>query len=218
VTVTCFWLQPEDRAKAGLRRYAPASQAGSCPLPDGYHNALASLREVPVIWQAGRPERARHWVTDGYGPDSRYGVADCAWPPHGDPRWPAACGCGYEFGDGDPHQEWFEPLYRRGDTGALVTLRDAPDGAMWDAAWLPPAWRGPDGRSLVVKCPGGGEWTIDGRASNCAMPADTEHRCWVRHGDPPAITVGKDGLTCAAGGGSIQVGDYHGFLRDGAFT
>ncbi len=30
--------------------------------------------------------------------------------------------------------------------------------------------------------------------------------------------VDKNGLTCAAGAGSIQAGDYHGFLRDGEFT
>jgi hypothetical protein len=50
------------------------------------------------------------------------------------------------------------------------------------------------------------------------MPDDGEHRCWVRHGEPPRITVDKNGPTCQAGAGSILAGDYHGFLRDGAFT
>lgn len=50
------------------------------------------------------------------------------------------------------------------------------------------------------------------------MPDDAEHRCWIRHGEPPLITVDKNGLTCAAGAGSIQCRDYHGFLRDGSFT
>jgi hypothetical protein len=83
--------------------------------------------------------------------------------------------------------------------------------------------KGPDGRCLVVVCPNGCEWMIDGPASNCTMPQDrgpfsSSHRCWVRHGEPPNITVDKAGRTCAAGAGSIQAGDYHGFLRDGAFT
>lgn len=71
-----------------------------------------------------------------------------------------------------------------------------------------------DGPVLSVMTPGG-VWRIDSRASNCTMPYDYEHRCWVRHGTPPLVTVDKDGNTCAAGAGSIQCGDYHGFLRDG---
>lgn len=73
------------------------------------------------------------------------------------------------------------------------------------------------GPVLSVMTPGG-VWRIDSRASNCGSPYDYDHRCWVRHGEPPAITVDKDGKTCVAGGGSIQCGDYHGFLRDGALT
>lgn len=71
------------------------------------------------------------------------------------------------------------------------------------------------GPQLTVILPGGHPWNIDGRASNCTLPEDFEHRCWVRHGEPPAITVDKDGLTCAAGAGSIQVDGWHGFLRNG---
>lgn len=70
---------------------------------------------------------------------------------------------------------------------------------------------------LYVQTPGG-VWNIDSRASNCAEPFDYEHRCWVKHGEPPAITVDKAGRTCAAGGGSIQCGIYHGFLQNGALT
>lgn len=58
-------------------------------------------------------------------------------------------------------------------------------------------------------------WDIDSRANNCTMPTDKKHRCWVRHGEPPQITVDKNGLTCAAGAGSIQTGSWHGFLRNG---
>lgn len=71
------------------------------------------------------------------------------------------------------------------------------------------------GPQLTVILPDLQPWDIDSRASNCTMPDDFEHRCWIRHGEPPANTVDKNGLTCAAGGGSIQTGSWHGYLRDG---
>lgn len=73
-----------------------------------------------------------------------------------------------------------------------------------------------DGPQLMVICPNGSPWNIDSRASNCTMPYDYSHRCWVRTGTPPKVTVDKGGHTCAAGAGSIMaygprdVGDYHG--------
>lgn len=109
-----------------------------------------------------------------------------------------------------------ESVYRRTDTGELMTLRDAPPGAMWDAWWYSESFKGPDGMCLVVKCPPDGtEWLIDSRASNCTMPNDNEHNCWIRHGAPPNITVDKNGRSCAAGAGSIQTKTWHGFLRNG---
>lgn len=76
---------------------------------------------------------------------------------------------------------------------------------------------GPDGHVLCVKTPGG-HWIVDSRCSNCGSPHDDEHACWVRHGEVPKITVDKQGLSCSAGGGSIQCGDFHGFLREGFLT
>jgi hypothetical protein len=73
------------------------------------------------------------------------------------------------------------------------------------------------GPCLCVMTPGG-IWRIDTRASNCTMPYDYAHRCWIRHGEPPNVTVDKAGVTCAAGAGSIQCDTYHGFLRDGELT
>ena len=203
--VTCFWVEETGTARVGLRRY---SKGGGCREEGGrnFHAAILWLDTAPLgkVTEDG----ITHW-----------GEPSFTYPDHADPRWPAACGCGFAFpaSDGPGRlQNWDEPLYRRTDTGELTTLRNAPDGAMWDAWWLP--WKGPDGRSLEVICPGGGRWNIDGRASNCGSPGDNEHRCWIRHGEPPALTVDKDGNTCVAGGGSIVAGDYHGFLRAGAFT
>jgi len=211
MTVTCFWLEETGTVTVGLRRYR--NGPSDCPLPGaGYHEAIVMTGTVPMLWSAEPPD-ADHWFS---GRDGRHGVPDYKWPGDDDPRWPAACACGEPFTDDDPRQEWAEVLYRRDGTGELLTLRDAPDGAMWDAWWMP--CKGPDGKSLMAKCPGGHEWAIDDRANNCTMPDDTAHRCWVRHGEPPLITVDKDGLTCNAGAGSIQTANYHGFLRAGAFT
>lgn len=137
----------------------------------------------------------------------------------GDSRWPAHCTCGEPFHAGDERQVFTERIYRRMDTGDELTLRDAGPGAMWDAPWYP--WKGADGRSLVIVCPDGRQWSIDSRATNCTLPYDSEHRCWLRTGEPPRVTVGKSApgqRTCGAGGGSIDTGSYHGFLVDGRFT
>lgn len=109
-------------------------------------------------------------------------------------------------------------IWRRLDTGEEFYGKD-PVGAMWycpedqQQHYAP----GPDGRTLFVQTPGG-VWNIDSRGSNCTLPDDDEHRCWVRHGVPPEITVDKVGKTCAAGAGSILIGDYHGFLQNGYLT
>lgn len=97
-----------------------------------------------------------------------------------------------------------------------MTLREAPDGAMWDAFWLHgvPSWCGDDGRAIICRVPNGHDWQIDGPASNCTRPNEAHH-CWVRHGEPPNLTVDKNGNTCAAGAGSILTKDWHGFLRNG---
>lgn len=91
-------------------------------------------------------------------------------------------------------------------------------GAMWYALWQPKNWDwdNEEGPHLIVKTPGG-DWDIDSRCANCTLPEDKLHRCWVRHGEPPNISVDKNGLTCSAGGGSIISGSYHGFLTNGIF-
>ena len=118
-------------------------------------------------------------------------------------------------------KDWIRP-----DTGEVKEWpHQFGPGAMWVAFWTEDRLRanpegysyanlGPDGHVLNVETPGG-TWCIDSRARNCTMPDDKQHRCWVRHGEAPYITVDKNGLTCAAGAGSIMAGNYHGFLRNG---
>lgn len=86
-------------------------------------------------------------------------------------------------------------------------------------------WDNHPGKELHVICPDGHEWNIDSRAKNCSLPKDNLHRCWIRHGEPPNITVmrkgepvGGEGGTCTAGSSSIDTGSYHGFLKNGCFT
>lgn len=122
-------------------------------------------------------------------------------------------------GDMSPQDEdYSEQIWRRIDTGEQKPFSEFGVGAMWfeniDGYYYRP---GPDGKSLSVRTPGG-DWRIDSRASNCTMPDENDHRCWVRHGIPPMITVDKIGNTCKAGAGSIQMGQYHGFLINGSLT
>ena len=93
-------------------------------------------------------------------------------------------------------------------------------------AWIDSSisWDNHPGKELHVILPNGHEWNIDGRARNCTLKEDNLHRCWIREGEPPHITVkktgkiGGEGGTCTAGAGSIQSGDYHGFLVEGSLT
>lgn len=117
-------------------------------------------------------------------------------------------------GEWDSHvlTGWRNPL-----TGQITEWPHQQEvGAMWFATWLPKGftWSNEAEAHLIVKTPGG-SWDIDARASNCAMPGDRLHRCWCRHGVPPEIDVNKNGLTCQAGAGSIMIGGWHGFLRNG---
>lgn len=200
-----YWLEPTDRVELGLRRYSSPDGSGfTCEA--GHHKALVKIGQAPAIFR-----------------QEKYGkvLATRVATPRDDPRWPTNCACGYAFTEDDHWQgEWQELLYRRSDTGEETTLRDAPPGASWDAWWMPFGERGADGIHLMVRCPNGRDWHVDGQASNCTRPGDKTHKCWVRHGDPRAanLTVDKNGETCAAGAGSIQAGDYHGFLQAGVLT
>lgn len=135
--------------------------------------------------------------------------------------WPRSCpACGrifdFDHADLPTRSSTTSRQYRNTATGEVArTSRELPPGALYDAYWWHGIRKGPDGRSLVCVLPNGHHWHIDSRASNCGRPDDDEHRCWVRHGEPPAIHVDKNGNTCPAGAGSIQSGDWHGFLHHG---
>ena len=205
--IPCFFLEPTGRLRLTLRRYLGRGDHADVPeCPDNpgqysYHNAQSD------------PVGEADYDPTGLIHSDRFQ----SWP-RDDPSWPVACSCGYAFDARANFRVFCEAIYRRSDTGEETTLRDAPAGAMWYADWMldhGATWnRGPDGHCLVVKTPGG-EWMVDGRASNCGRPDDNTHHCWVRHGTAPQITVDKNGDTCSAGAGSIQAGSYHGFLRNG---
>lgn len=157
-------------------------------------------------------------VTEGYrcdGCGARSSLDVGRFPTDARPPFPdgkvIACGaCG---GKAVASSQGWSEFYRRTDTGEEVGGGSKmPVGAVWEYGYR----KGPDGRSLSVVTPGG-SWCLDGRASNCTMPQDDAHYCWIRHGKPEdgSLHVDKDGLTCGAGAGSIMVGGYHGFLHHG---
>jgi hypothetical protein len=103
-------------------------------------------------------------------------------------------------------------MFRDRETGAETTR--LPVGALFFPL---PGMYAHGSLVCIIPCSSGTHWwCIDHRASNCTMPDDNEHRCWVRHGeDGDVIHVDKNGTTCAAGAGSIMVDGFHGFLHHG---
>ena len=217
-----FWLTRLDTIEHSLRRYT-FSGSDKPPCADGstYHDASVFVGIEP----------ARYTERE----DGRMFLALRDDTPHDDPQWPTHCArCPYEFTDDDQWQDFQDQIYAT-PSGATYRLpgrmssllnsspvTDAPPGAMWDAWWMGEFSRGPDGICLCVCLPNSSTWMVDSRASNCTMPDDNAHKCWCRHGDPRTephlLTVDKNGVTCAAGAGSIQADDYHGFLTNGQLT
>ncbi len=223
--VRCFWVEPTGTVYRSLRRYTSAAGAWSCE--EGWHQASTPLDEVPATINVSEVKGLRvHWVSTGGTIDESENVNADASPAEfeGHESWPVECekGCGYRFSTepgptypparvGDTWQVFIQRVYADAD-GQKWAMRDLPPGAMFDAHWMP--WKGPDGKSLAVILPDNSTWNVDGQASNCTRKGEP-HACWVRHGEPPMVTVDKDGDTCAAGAGSIATSGYHGFLRDG---
>lgn len=179
----CFWIEPTDLRRRFLRRFTFTEK--KCPVYKYGHEA-----SIPL------DDGVKHL---------NEGIRDLSGDihPHDDPLWPKVCKhCWYIFQPEDQWQLQTEHIYKRTDTGAWGTLRDVPVGAMWNAEWMP--WKGPDGRSLVVRCPNFQDWLIDHEASGGGH--------WERTGEPPNITVTP----------SISIGidpnRYHGFLTAGVLT
>lgn len=200
MSIRCFLLEPTDIYVRKLRCWG--GRKDSCSVSGhGFHAAEVELERGPGI------------------PEENGVIVGNVWPGmpgDDDPRWPQACKCGWPFGPEHRYRDQ-HGLWRRADTGELVELINAPPGAMWRATWYEDWCKGPDGQCIVVKTPGG-DWMIDSQASNCTIPDDHQqqrHHCWIRHGTPPDLTVDKNGVTCSAGAGSIQAGNWHGFLRNG---
>lgn len=129
-------------------------------------------------------------------------------PPHDDPRWPQRCACGFQFGPDGTWQVFVEQLYRYVDGNGGIRIaaeRELPVGAMWDARWVPDAWRGPDGHSWVVRTPGG-DWFIDSTGKDGGR--------WTRTGEAPRLTVRPSIMIS----GRKRARQYHGWLTDGALV
>ena len=187
--IRCFLVNPTEYIDIYNRRYKSSSD--DCP-DHGYHHAKVFRERAKAkdVLELLRPDPAE----------------DC---------WGLSCSCGYKFTDKDVYQLFKEIVYTDSE-GTEYHLRGLPPGAMYYAEWMEgsPRCSGPDGKALFVVTPGG-VWSPDSRAKNCTKPNDNDHKCWIRHGSPPHVTVDKNGVTCGAGGGSIGQKNYHGFLRNG---
>ena len=208
--IKIFYLQPTDRERQWLRRYS--AREGCTGVGRSYCEGMFELGEADILY-----------TSDGY-----IDASGRRKPPTSDPRWPTKCAhCARPFEASDTYQLFGRQLYIRESDGFRCTLENAPAGACWDAWWISERRKdgptgcgchiGPDHRSLIVKCPDGHDWLIDGRASNCTRKHDNKHHCWVRHGKPEdgTLHVDKNGDTCQAGAGSIMTPKWHGFLHNG---
>ena len=205
----CFLIEPSV-----MRVVEVSASAPGCPV--GWNGDGQHMFEAEIF--SGPEEEAKRFYEDRSSVWNKFSGV-CRY-------------CGKVGPELSPSSSGLGALWRRVDTGEIKRrISDFPVGAMWCASWLYSETRkGAGGRQLygwdwdnqfesplIVKTPGG-DWDIDSRASNCTLPNDRTHRCWVRHGQPPNIHVDKSGLTCAAGAGSIMCGNYHGFLHNGQLT
>lgn len=202
--IQCFWMEGTGWWQRYLRRYVGSDKGEKCPGPMSYHDYMVPLDRV-------QQER------DADGILRKTGEEMGPVPERTAPPWPTACGCGFLFRETDAWQVFVDEIYRRVDTGQEFPLRQAPEGALWDAKWARDFWKGPDGRSLIVRLPGAHDWQVDGPCTNCPWSdgSHPEHKCWVRHGEPPNITVDKAGNTCPVGGGSISIPGFHAMMVAG---
>jgi hypothetical protein len=176
----CFLLEPLARRRQWLLRRS--HEGAPCRTRNREHRAKTEIEDadfpLPPPPRTAEPEWTRF---------------------RDDPRWPLACDfCDYAFCESDERVLLFRRIYRDG-AGNEMTLDEAPPGAMWDAWWLGPEFRGRDGFHLAVMTPGG-VWYVDGRS-----PVTGLH--WQRIGKPPDVSVRPS---------NVIPGRYHGWI-DGGF-
>ena len=155
---------------------------------DSYCNAQRVLDDVPF---------ASQMITIGKSPFHEDDV-----PPLSSDAWPKVCErCGRAFTADDVVQVNARRLYFHPVLQRPVPWEEAPSGSMIDVWWYPAHWRGPDGRSLMVKLPTGEDWAIDLPATNTKQP-------WTRTGNIPNVTARP----------SILTEKFHGFLTNGVIA
>lgn len=183
------------------------------PLPVRVVKVVAYCSMVTAFWDGECGQYKMH-VARKYGPR----VETEPQLPNPSRDWEGKCEqCGAAI-------PWQDAEVRLG--GGTKQIWDTPSGNIEPGCmyWMDDYrdrclhWDNCEGRHLHAVLPNGHPWDIDSRARNCNRPDDRQHRCWVRTGEPPNITVGKGGNTCSAGAGSIVSRDYHGFLINGVFT
>ncbi|HEX7126433.1 MAG TPA: hypothetical protein VF406_11795 [Thermodesulfobacteriota bacterium] len=177
-------LTETPRTRRALRRFTWGARPGD--LPQAGHAGCQAAKPWPDGYNPGHDAAVP--IEDGIAEDyiengRRYWRSSGEEVPRTDSRWPTTCRCGYVFAPDDQWQVAAERIYTRADTGAEVTLRDAPIGACWRAWWLEDVggWSKPRYGALIARCPGGHDWTITGPASN--GPG------WIITGELPRITA-----------------------------
>lgn len=177
--IKCFLLDPVSKIRVWARRYSKGTP-NCCPKNPGeysYHDAMNLIGDFEFALPAN-DSQCEEW-TD---------FVETLRPAIGDPIWPAKCDCGASFENSDTiergGQMFVHRLHKRSDNGELTTLRDAPAGAMWRGWWMKHEgrywdWDNQTEAPLICKTPSAREWNIDGRASNCTLPNEMLHRCWI---------------------------------------
>ncbi len=203
----------------------------------GVHNAMLHLYDTEIPHEYPRHELAEF-------PIERWPTAceDCGRPvptmPDGKTPSDYSSGRHRDDRNAPSYQVFHKTLYATPDRSwiGMPTIGDA-----YYADWYGCAERGGNcvagwtnchGPHLIIHTPypGGPHragrpdegywWDTNNRASNCDMPDDTQHRCWVVHGHPADgdLHIDKAGLTCNAGAGSLDNGRWHGHCHRGELT
>jgi len=231
--IKCFFLEPTGRTKVALRRYNWDGEYNKCTGKYGHHDAQTEVGEA--VEDKDKDGYINSIPLEKYAHDTRWPVVcGCGYVFTPKDEFQVfqdsiyrRTDTGEEMALRDApagaiwHMWWFAGNEGNGYSGCV------------------------NNQYLSCRLPGGHDWCIDGVALNCDSPCKNcgkpyhmhqrdagpnggpnaanctayvdarPHHCWVREGVPPLLTVGKTGITCGAGAGSILVPGWHGFLRNG---